>query len=118
MASHRVARFEIAATDLKTVRAFYTNLFDWTVPAENPGRYAVIDTGDDVPGFIFRADPGIPTFVTVYIEVDDIEAYLNKAEKLGGTTYVPPTPSPIEGEKVFAVFGDPEGNLIGLVERG
>jgi uncharacterized protein len=115
--AHPVARFEIAATDLKVVRAFYTSLFDWAVPAENPGKYAVVDPGEGVKGMIFRADAGIPTFVTFYVEVDDVDAYLVKAEKLGGTVYVPPTPSPIEGEKFFAVFGDPEGNIVGLVQR-
>lgn len=115
--AHRVARFEIAATDLQTVRRFYTSLFDWQIPAENPGRYAVVDTGNGIGGFIFRAEPGIPTFVTFYVEVDDVDATLDKAERLGGTVYVPPTPSPIDGEATFAVFGDPEGNIVGLVQR-
>ena len=112
-----VSRFEIAATDLKALRSFYADLFGWSTESENPGRYAVVRTGPGIPGLIFKADPGIPTFVTVYIEVDDVEAHLKRAESLGGTIYVPATESPVPGEKIFAVFGDPEGNIIGICER-
>lgn len=113
-----VGRFEIAATDLKSLRAFYTGLFEWeAAPSENPIRYSVLETGEGISGFIFKADSGLPTFVTFYVDVDDVEKYLRKAEELGGTVYVPATPSPIPGEKVFAVFGDPEGNIVGLRQR-
>ena len=115
--AHRVARWEIAATDLKTVRSFYTKLFDWKVAGESPERFAEIRTGNGIDGVMIAADPGIPTFVTFYVEVDDCDAYLDKAERLGGTVYVPTTPSPVEGEREFAVFGDPEGNLVGIVVR-
>lgn len=112
-----VGRFEIAATDLKAVREFYSNLFDWQTSSDSPTKYALVDTGDGINGLIFRADPGVPTFVTFYIEVDDVEKYLEKAEQLGGTVYVPASPSPVPGESLFAVFGDPEGNIVGLRQR-
>ena len=113
---NRVARFEIAATDLRSVKSFYTKLFDWK--AEGEDRYALVHTGNGTNGFIFEADPGLPTFVTFYVEVDDVDRYLDKAEQLGGTIYVPATPSPVSGEREFGVFGDPEGNLIGVVSMG
>jgi hypothetical protein len=116
--NHRVARWEIAATDLRSTKKFYSKLFDWSIGEENPDKFAVIRTGNGIDGLIFLADPGTPTFVTFYVEVDDCEAYLRKAETLGGTIYVPPTPSPVEGEKEFGVFGDPEGNVVGVVTKG
>ena len=33
-----------------------------------------------------------PNYVSIYIQVDDIQACLDKAESLGGKTIVPPTP--------------------------
>lgn len=51
-------------------------------------------------------------YVTFYAQVDDLQAYLDKATQLGGKTLVPPTDVPEAGS--FAWFADPEGNAIGL----
>lgn len=45
--------------------------------------------------------------------MSDPEAYLAKAEKLGGKAVVPPTEIP-SYNLTFAMFTDPEGHLIGL----
>jgi hypothetical protein len=46
--------------------------------------------------------------VTVYVEVDSLQAYLDKAGKLGGKTVVPPNDVP--GAGTFALFNDLSGN--------
>ncbi len=52
--------------------------------------------------------------VTFYAQVDDLQAYLDKAERLGGKAVLPPMEIP---ETVtLAMFSDPEGNLIGLIK--
>jgi predicted enzyme related to lactoylglutathione lyase len=112
-----IGRFEIAANDLESVRSFYVDLFEWSAGSEKSQRYATLDPGEGVGGIVFRADPGVPTFVTFYVEVDDVEKYLERVEQLGGTIYVPATQSPVPGEKMFGVFGDPEGNLVGLRQK-
>ena len=57
---------------------------------------------------------GGPGWVTVYVQVDDLQAYLNKAESLGGKTIMPPTEIP--DYVTIALFADPHGNTIGLVK--
>ncbi len=52
--------------------------------------------------------------VTFYVQVDDLDAYLKKAESLGGRTVVPPTEIP--NMVTFAMFSDPDGNAVGLVK--
>jgi len=47
------------------------------------------------------------------VQVEDAEAYLKKAQSLGGKTIVPPVPIP---SGTFAWFADPEGNVVGLFE--
>jgi len=47
-----------------------------------------------------------------FIQVDDLQAYLDKAESLGGKTVIPPTDVP--GMGTFAWFADIDGNTIGL----
>jgi hypothetical protein len=49
--------------------------------------------------------------VTVYIEVNDIPAYLAKAEALGGKKIVGPIDIPTGS---FAWMSDPDGSVIGL----
>jgi predicted enzyme related to lactoylglutathione lyase len=51
--------------------------------------------------------------VTFYVEVDDVAAYLEKAQRRGGETIVPPTEIEQFG-LTFAFFADPEGHVVGL----
>ena len=53
--------------------------------------------------------------VTFYVSVDDLQAYLDKAESIGGKTVTPPTEIP--GVVTYAFFADPDGNVIGLVKE-
>ncbi len=47
------------------------------------------------------------------MKVDDLDAYLARAEELGGRRLVPPTQLPGDFGW-FAVFADPDGNPVGL----
>ena len=53
--------------------------------------------------------------MTFYAQVDDLQAYLDKAEQLGGMTVMPPTEIP--NVVTLAMFSDPEGNIIGMVKE-
>ena len=50
-------------------------------------------------------------YATFYSQVNDIPAYLAKAQALGGKTLVPPVTIPAG---TFAWFADPDGTIIGL----
>ena len=52
--------------------------------------------------------------VTVYVQVDDLQKFLDKAESLGGKTVMPPMEVP--GVVTLAMFSDPEGNVIGMIQ--
>ena len=67
---------------------------------------------DGIGGHITALGHEPHNYVTVYVRVDDIEAYLEKAETLGGQTVVPATEIPGMGR--FAWFSDLDGNTIGL----
>lgn len=112
-----VARFEITAVDTQGARAFYSRLFGWKPVARTNTGVTELHTGDGIDGTLIAAEDGMPTFVAVYVEVDDVERVMAEAESLGGTIYVPAGPSVLEGERCFGLIGDPEGNLIGLVQR-
>jgi predicted enzyme related to lactoylglutathione lyase len=47
--------------------------------------------------------------------VPDLQAALDKAERLGGKSLMPPTEIP-EGNVTIAMFSDPEGTTCGLIK--
>ena len=112
-----VVHFEVQAKDGKKSQEFYKELFDWHVDANNPMDYGMVDThteGEGINGGITASEG--PPGVTVYVQVDDINAYLKKAEGLGGKTVMPRTVIP--DTVTMALFSDLDGNTIGLVEPG
>lgn len=113
-----VVHFEIHGTDRSTLATFYAELFGWHVesmPAEM--NYEMVDTHADggINGGITTMQ-GPDPMITFYVEVDDPQKFLNRAESLGGKTVVPVTEIP--NAVTFALFTDPDGNTIGLVKSG
>jgi len=51
-------------------------------------------------------------YTIFYVNVNDINAYLEKAQSLGGKTLVPKVDIPNYGS--FAWLSDPDGNTVGL----
>ena|SRR5215207_8710404 len=115
MASPAVAWFEITGKDGPALQKFYGDLFDWQIqdPGDGSG-YGVVNAGPKgIGGGIGPAQDGGPGQVTFYVEVEDPQAYLAKAESLGAKTIVPVTEMPQFG-LTFAFFADPEGHVMGL----
>ena len=110
-----VVHFEIGAADHQSLGKFYGELFGWGLRAVSEG-YTLIDTrgGQGVNGGIGRSDTGEP-WATFYVEVDDLQASLDRAGALGGRTVLPVTE--LAG-MAFAMVGDPDGQVVGLVRGG
>lgn len=113
-----VVHWEINARDARRLQKFYATLFDWTIDTENPLRYGMVLTkaGTGINGGIGQNDPFTPApGVTFYVEVGDAEAALDRAVSLGAKIITPVTEIP--GMVTFALFQDPEGNVIGLLKE-
>ena len=111
-----VVYFEIAGRDGEKLKEFYDSLFDWKIELHAPaGSYWYVEAAEDgIPGGILQTTEDMPpNHVTIYIQVENLQACLDKAEHLGAKTIVPPTPVP-GGMGHIAVFVDPAGNNIGL----
>jgi uncharacterized protein len=108
-----VVHFEVVGKDGERLQQFYGDLFDWEIDANNPMKYGIVrKEGEGIGGGV-GASPDGTAHLTFYVNVDDINRYLEKAESMGGKTVMPRT----EMEMVtFALVADPEGNVIGLVE--
>jgi predicted enzyme related to lactoylglutathione lyase len=107
-----VVHFEIGCRNSQATQELFSNLFGWQMEAAGPT--AMISTGanDGIQGHISALGHEPHNYVTIYVQVDDLQAYLTDAGKLGGKTVVPPTEVPGMGS--FAWLADPEGTIIGL----
>ena len=110
--SNPVVHFEIGGRDSAKTQKFFAELFGWKI--EMVGPAAMVATGSDegIQGHITALGHEPYNFVTVYVQVDDLQAYIEKAENLGGKMIIPPTDIP--GMGAFAWFSDIDGNTIGL----
>jgi uncharacterized protein len=122
----RPVHFEIHAADRPRAKAFYEQLFGWTVTHVPAVDYYLIDTGPGEPGInggiVQRMgpnpDPQDPTPVVAHmctIDVDDVDAYVAKALSLGGVVALPKMAIP--GVGWLAYVKDTESNIMGLMHR-
>jgi predicted enzyme related to lactoylglutathione lyase len=109
--------FEYISPKPAETRSFYSSLFGWEADHDEEQDYAVVQTGPDATvmgGIGAAAQPGDQR-VTVYAGVDDVQEYLDRAEKLGGKTVQPPTEIP--GYGTIALLSDPAGQVTGLWQQ-
>lgn len=112
-----VVHFEVYGKDAKKLSNFYSKAFGWKIEHMPQMNYGMVDTasgGKGINGGIAQPMPGGKMSVTFYVEVDDLGAKLKEIEKMGGKTVMPVTTVP--NMVTFALFSDPEGNVIGLVK--
>ena len=114
-----MVHFDNNARDQAKITEFYSSLFGWSVNADNPMNYGMASTKDGelgIDGGIYQQQgPEDAPGIRIYVQVDDAEAYLAKAQALGATVVVPAMEVPGAGIKI-GQFLDPEGNRFGLVQ--
>jgi predicted enzyme related to lactoylglutathione lyase/quinol monooxygenase YgiN len=115
---HPAVMFEIIANDAARMAGFYTSVFGWSYEV-GTGNFRYIHFPAGTPpllGGIGQAEPDTPGFApghNFYLQVEAIEPVLDRAYAAGAQPLMPPTA--IDGYR-FAMFTDPEGNPIGLIE--
>ena len=117
-------RNESITTNTNAAAAFYGKLFGWqaapftpqgTPPGAPPYTLFKLDPNSmGVGGMMQAPNPGMPSQWLPYVVVDNVDAALAKAIKLGGKTCVPVMSIGEVGR--IAVIQDPQGATIGLPE--
>jgi predicted enzyme related to lactoylglutathione lyase len=102
-----VVFFSIFGPEGEKLQRFYADLFEWKIA---PSGDLTTVVSSPLPATIGK---GMAETI-VYIGVDDITATLAKVKARGGTIRFPRLEVP--GRVVLAVFNDPAGNSVGLVE--
>ena len=110
-----VVHFEIQSADAEKTQTFFQDIFGWQLNVIPAMGYALVDTETEsgIGGGIGVSQDG-QTRVTFYIEVDDAQAYLDRAVEAGGQVVMPVTAIP--DAVTMALFADPAGAIVGLVE--
>lgn len=111
---HGICHIEIPSKDFEKAAAFYKAVFDWETQMIPQMNYAMYKAPSGVNGgFSGELEIYQKPGVVFYIEVENIDASLKKIEKNGGKTIKGKTEiAPEMG--FYAIFGDAEGNTLGL----
>ena len=110
-----LCHFELMTSDARKCQDFYGAVFDWQFDEQTMPGYTLIHTGTDPAGGIMKKPDNLPAVrLNSYFNVDDIAATLKKAVENGGKILVEKTPVPGVGH--LAMFADPEGIVIGIMQ--
>ena len=113
-----VVHFEIGGKDVEKLIEFYGAVFAWNIIPLSDQLYIVDPASDKgIEGHLFQAteETDATNNVIIYIQVDDIQECLLKVESLGGEILIQPQEIPGNASH-FAMFRDPSGNKIGLLQ--
>lgn len=127
----RVVHFEIHAEDPERAAKFYADVLGWEIKkwefpkdaGDVPGYWIVMTGKKEEPGInggILKrhgAPPQKGQAVNAYVctvEVDNLDAYMKKAENAGGTLALPKQDIPSVGELAYMI--DTEGNIFGMLQ--
>ncbi len=83
---------------------------------EETGNYGLVSTNEGgIGGGVFPTTEDMParSYVTFYVQVDDLQAALDKMASMGGNASMPPMEI-APGMGSIAMFGDSADNTIGL----
>ena len=108
-----VVHWEIEARDPERQRAFYSALFNWKI-GDGPIMEIPAGIGGPEPGPSGHIRAGERSGVTLFVQVADLRASLERSVSLGATLVAEPFDVP--NGPTLAVITDPEGNPLMLVQ--
>ena len=109
-----VVHFEIVARDPERQAAFYRELCHWDI-GDGPFMSIPAGLGGPEPGPAGHMRQGQRSGVTLYVQVRDLRASLDRAVELGATLVAEPFDIP--GGPTLAAVDDPEGVPLVLVQQ-
>jgi predicted enzyme related to lactoylglutathione lyase len=117
--TNQVVHFEILGSDGAKLIDFYREVFGWPLtdsPLPGWPKYGIMEADQGIGGAVGASDAAPDGGVLVYVEVDDLGSYLDRAVN-GGATIAMPATSVAGTTLTVAWIRDPQGNLLGLVNR-
>jgi uncharacterized protein len=109
-----VVHWEIEARDPDAQRAFYGELFGWSI-GDGPIMTIPAGLGGPEPGPAGHIRQSERSSVTLYVQVRHLDESLERVGDLGGAVLTQPFDVP--NGPTLAVVEDPEGNSLVLVQQ-
>jgi predicted enzyme related to lactoylglutathione lyase len=115
---------DLTTTDVDAAKRFYSGLFgwDWVGNEMSPDYTYWMATlqGELIAGLSAQppdmAAQGVPSMWNTYVNVDNLDATVARAEKAGATVLMPPMDVPDAGRMAF--INDPSGAAVGMWQPG
>ena len=108
----RIVYAQLQTSDFANAKTFYAQLCGWTITDDPPGAgpaYAEASAdGKPVGGIMPLPAPGVPPHWLLYLDVDDLDAAVASAQRLGATVVVPPMNVAAKNVRI-SVLKDPAG---------
>lgn len=109
-----IKHIEIAGTRGSVLQAFYKQMFGWNIKRQDVNGHEYYNVADaDKPSTGIRHEPTGKAEIVIYIEVKNVEQSVKKAQALGASVRIQPMQ---QGDLIFALIEDIEGNPIGLTQ--
>jgi predicted enzyme related to lactoylglutathione lyase len=113
MTKRDIVHIEIPTQNGKESGEFYEKLFGWHIEHDDAMDYTMFDPHDGPGGGFSPLGENVKVGdILIYVNSEDIEADLKKAQSLGGSVLVEKAEIPNIGW--YGIFKDPTGNMIGL----
>jgi len=109
-----VVHWAIEARDPERQRTFYASVFNWNI-GDGPIMSIPAGLGGPEPGPAGHIQAGDTSRVSLYVQVGDLRATLDRVAQLGGTVTFERLDLP--GGPTLAGITDPEGNPVMLVQQ-
>jgi predicted enzyme related to lactoylglutathione lyase len=115
MSQRNISHVEIPSRNVEESGQFYHELFGWKITPLPELNYCVWEAAGGSRGGFTALKGELKTGdVQIYVDSDDVDADLHRAQALGATIVQPATQIP---SGWFGLFKDPTGNTIGLFKR-
>jgi len=113
---NRIVHFEFNSPDPAKSNPFFESVFGWNIQKWGDEQYWLCATGsgDGIDGATMQSRDNQPRTVCA-IQVDSVDASIEKIKAAGGTIVVPKFPVPTVGW--VAYFTDPAGVLAGVYQH-
>lgn len=118
MQKNPVVFWELASHDMEKSVQFFREVFDWQIEfSDRLGFYIIPEStlsGEAVEGGIFTLKRAKLPFLTLYIQVEDIEEKARLVEEAGGQIVEPPNELPSRTK--ICLFNEPSGVTFAMIQ--
>jgi predicted enzyme related to lactoylglutathione lyase len=123
MQKNPVRWWEIASRDADKVAEFLKKVFEWEMEYDDNSGIYEIPAGDASNGFTgggvftLKQESKLDPHLTMYIEVDDVDAKAKEIVGHGGTIVLEPFDVPGLKDVRICLFNEPMGQMLAIVQK-